>query len=74
MALFRLALLVLPHLTQPATADLAQLYFEVWYLKLAGLYPAHRRCHQLSGLLGVTRRVFIGIGRHLFACVSMSNG
>jgi len=73
-ALFRLALLVLPHLTQPATADLAQLYFEVWYLKLAGLYPAHRRCHQCQASLGDEDAVFIGIGRHLFACGRCQTG
>ncbi len=55
-AVFRLALLVLPHLTQPATADLAQLYLEVWYLKLAGLYPAHRHCHQCQASRWVTMK------------------
>jgi DNA repair protein RecO (recombination protein O) len=67
-ALFRLALLVLPHLTQPATADLAQLYLEVWYLKLAGLYPAHRYCHQCQVQLGEREPVFIGLGQSLFLC------
>lgn len=67
-ALFRLALLVLPHLTQPATLDLAQLYFEIWYLKLAGLYPAHRHCHQCQASLREEDPVFVGSGRHLFAC------
>jgi DNA repair protein RecO (recombination protein O) len=67
-ALFRLVLLALPHLTQPATVDLAQLYFEVWYLKLAGLYPAHRYCHLCQASLGEEDAVFVGAGRHLFAC------
>jgi DNA repair protein RecO (recombination protein O) len=67
-ALFRLTLLVLPHLTQPATADLAQLYFEVWYLKLAGLYPSHRYCHQCQVALGEGSAVFVGHGRNLFVC------
>ena len=73
-ALFRLTLLVLPHLTQPATADLAQLYFEVWYLKLAGLYPAHRHCHQCQASLGEKDAVFVGAGRQLFACVRCQTG
>jgi DNA repair protein RecO len=73
-ALFRLALLVLPHLTQPATADLAQLYFEVWYLKLAGLYPAHRHCYQCQATLGEDEAVFVGVGRHLFACGRCQSG
>lgn len=67
-ALFRLALLVLPHLTQPATADLAQLYFEVWYLKLAGLYPSHRYCHQCQAALGEDSTVLVAAGRNLFVC------
>jgi len=44
-SLFRLILLALPQLTRVATADLAQLYFEVWYLRLAGLLPDHRSCY-----------------------------
>jgi DNA repair protein RecO (recombination protein O) len=64
-AIFRLALLVLPHLTQPFTADLAQLYFEIWYLKLAGLYPSHRHCHQCQADLSESPEVFLAPGRHL---------
>jgi DNA repair protein RecO (recombination protein O) len=73
-AVFRLALLVLPHLTQPATADLAQLYLEVWYLKLAGLYPAHRYCHQCQSALGEEDVVFVGVGRSLFVCSRCQTG
>lgn len=73
-AVFRLVLLVLPHLTQPATADLAQLYFEVWYLKLAGLYPSHRFCHHCQAALDKTSAVFIGAGRHLFVCGRCQGG
>ena len=73
-AVFRLTLLVLPHLTQPATADLAQLYFEVWYLKLAGLYPAHRYCHSCQIPLDEGSPVFIGNGRNLFVCGRCGSG
>ena len=73
-AVFRLALLVLPHLTQPATADLAQLYFEIWYLKLAGLYPSHRYCHQCQAALDKDSAVFIGAGRPLFVCGRCQGG
>ena len=73
-AVFRLALLVLPHLTQPATADLAQLYLEVWYLKLAGLYPTHRHCHQCQLRLGDDEAVFVGSGRSLFVCSRCQTG
>jgi DNA repair protein RecO (recombination protein O) len=73
-AVFRLALLVLPHLTQPATADLAQLYLEVWYLKLAGLYPVHRYCHQCQIPLGEDDAVFVDLGRSLFVCKRCQTG
>jgi DNA repair protein RecO (recombination protein O) len=73
-AVFRLVLLVLPHLTQPATADLAQLYLEVWYLKLAGLYPAHRHCHQCQVPLRDDEPVFVGAGRSLFLCSRCQTG
>jgi len=65
---FRLVLLVLPHLTQPATANLAQLYFEIWYLKLAGLYPSHRHCHLCQAALGEDSVVFVEAGRPFFVC------
>ena len=73
-ALFRLALLVLPHLTRPATADLAQLYFEIWYLKLAGLYPSHRYCHQCQRQLGEDSTVFVGVGPEFFLCARCQKG
>lgn len=66
--LFRLLLLVLPRLTQPATADLAQLYFEIWHLRLAGLFPDHRRCHQCGRLLGATVGVAIASDLRRFLC------
>jgi recombinational DNA repair protein (RecF pathway) len=51
-SLFRLITLVLPLSTQPATSDMAQLYFEVWYLKLSGLFPLYRACHHCGNSLG----------------------
>ena len=60
-SLFRLLLVVLPQLTHPATADLAQAYFEIWYLKLAGLFPDHRKCQQCRGKLESS--VFVDGGR-----------
>jgi DNA repair protein RecO (recombination protein O) len=58
-SLFRLLLLALPLLTQAATADLAQLYFEVWYLRLAGLFPDHRSCWHCGRLLPPDQACFI---------------
>lgn len=72
-AVFRLALLVLPHLTQPTTADIAQLYFEIWYLKLAGFYPSHRYCHQCQTRLLEDSSVFVGAGR-MFVCGKCGEG
>jgi hypothetical protein len=37
-------------------------------LKLAGLYPAHRYCHQCQVQLGAGEAVFIGVGQSLFLC------
>jgi DNA repair protein RecO (recombination protein O) len=58
-SLFRLLLLVLPQLTHPATADLAQVYFELWYLRLAGLFPEYRSCHLCKCALENTFEVFV---------------
>ena len=72
-AVFRLTLLVLPHLTQSLTADLAQLYFEVWYLKLSGFYPSHRHCHQCQAELNGDAAVFVGLAKH-FVCRRCQSG
>jgi len=73
-ALFRLVLLVLPNLTQAATADLAQLYFAIWHLKLAGLYPDHRHCHRCQTALDEDSAVFRGVSREAFACGQCREG
>lgn len=71
--LFRLLILVLPQLTQPETADLAQSYFEVWYLRLAGLFPDHRHCQGCGAKLIRPDEVRLGPARTGFFCPSCSN-
>jgi DNA repair protein RecO (recombination protein O) len=47
-ALFRLVLMVLNEIQTLDRLRLACLYFEVWYLKLSGLFPGSRRCSNCS--------------------------
>jgi DNA repair protein RecO (recombination protein O) len=47
-ALFRLVLMVLNEIQTIERLRLACLYFEVWYLKLSGLFPGSRRCNSCS--------------------------
>jgi DNA repair protein RecO (recombination protein O) len=69
-SLFRLLLLVLPQLTHPTTSDLAQIYFEIWYLKLAGLFPDFRTCHRCGCSLGFVQDVFVGPRFERILCFS----
>ncbi len=66
--LFRLLRVVLPQLTQPATADLAQLYFEIWHLKLAGFFPNHRHCHHCGQMLESAATVTVASDLRRFLC------
>jgi DNA repair protein RecO (recombination protein O) len=42
--LFRLLLLVLAEMEKGSRLDLALLYFEIWFLKLSGLFPSIKVC------------------------------
>ncbi len=44
--LFRLLLLTMEEIQTPGRSDLAQLYFEVWHLKISGFFPSARFCSQ----------------------------
>ena len=66
--LFRLLLLVLPEIQDPIRSDLAQLYFEVWHLKLAGLFPSCSTCGQCAVSLFNENRVFYGSGLNNLLC------
>lgn len=66
--LFRLLLLVLPEIQDPTRSDLAQLYFEVWHLKLAGLFPSYRTCGQCGVSLFNAADVFYSSALNMFLC------
>lgn len=66
--LFRLVLLVLPEIQDPIRSDLAQLYFEVWHLKLSGLFPSGGTCGQCGVSLFNETQVFYGSGQDSFLC------
>ena len=67
-SLFRLMLLVLPRLNKPTTSDLAQLYFEVWYLTLSGLFPSCKSCQLCGRNLGSGQEAFLGDDFTRFSC------
>lgn len=66
--LFRLVLLVLDSMQDPINSDLALVYFQVWLLKLAGLYPAARVCATCQVPLAPADRVYVGIASPGFYC------
>jgi DNA repair protein RecO (recombination protein O) len=72
--LFRLLLIVLPEMRDPSRSDLAQLYFEIWHLKLAGLFPPSNHCSQCDSDLGLESQVFYSFGLHGFVCLSCKTG
>ncbi len=72
--LFRLLLLVLEEIRNPNRSDLAQLYFEIWHLKLAGLFPASSSCVQCGLSLEGVAQVFYVSPFHGFFCSSCKHG
>jgi DNA repair protein RecO (recombination protein O) len=68
-SLFRLLLLVLPRLTQPATSELAQLYFEAWLLRLSGFFPEYRQCHSCGRELQAGSPAWLESDGRKFLCV-----
>ncbi len=68
--LFRLVVLVLEEMQDPARSDLAQLYFQVWYLKISGLFPATKSCVHCGLSLLDASQVFYGPDLQGFFCSS----
>ncbi len=66
--LFRLLLLVLPEIRNTARSVLAQLYFEVWHLKLAGLFPRASSCSHCGENLQLSSRTFYSPTSREFFC------
>ncbi|HVN82783.1 MAG TPA: DNA repair protein RecO [Terriglobia bacterium] len=70
--LFRLVVLVLEEMQDPARSDLAQLYFLVWYLKISGLFPSPKSCAHCELSLLDASRVFYAPDLQGFYCSSCS--
>jgi len=68
--LFRLLVLVLEEMQNPARSDLAQLYFQVWYLKISGLFPAAKNCAQCGVSLMDASLVYYAPELQGFLCPS----
>ena len=57
--LFRLLLLVLPYCKHSDGGALAALYFEIWYLKFAGVLPSTRTCRKCNALISSQEEIFV---------------
>jgi DNA repair protein RecO (recombination protein O) len=66
--LFRLLLIVLPEFRQESRGDLAQLYFEIWHLRLAGLFPEVGSCCQCGSSLRIELQQFYSSAFQGFCC------
>jgi DNA repair protein RecO (recombination protein O) len=70
-SLFRLLLLVLSEMHNPLRSDLAQLYFQVWHMKISGLLPPSKSCCRCAATLLKEEPVFFsskGDGFYCSAC------
>ncbi len=67
-AIFRLVLLTFEAFQYPEKVPLARLYFEIWYLKLAGLFPGSRQCCNCNCALSAESPVFFDRRRPGFCC------
>ncbi len=72
--LFRLLVTALAQMQNPQHADLAQLYFEVWHLKLSGLFPAVGSCGTCGVPLERVMRIFLDVVSARFSCSSCNKG
>jgi DNA repair protein RecO (recombination protein O) len=66
--LFRLLLMVLAEMQNPLRSDLAQLYFEVWHMKISGLFPPSKSCYQCAVTLLNGEQVFFSPKVNGFYC------
>jgi DNA repair protein RecO (recombination protein O) len=67
-SLFRLLLLVLSEMENPLRSDLAQLYFEVWHMKISGLFPPSKSCCHCAVTLLNGEQVFFSSRADGFYC------
>jgi DNA repair protein RecO (recombination protein O) len=66
--LFRLLLMVLAEMQNPLRSDLAQLYFEVWHMKISGLFPPSKSCYHCAVPLLNGQQVFFSSRMNGFYC------
>jgi DNA repair protein RecO (recombination protein O) len=67
-SLFRLLLLVLNEMHNPLRSDLAQLYFQVWHMKISGLFPPTKCCCHCAVTLQNGEPVFFSARAEGFYC------
>jgi len=72
--LFRLLLIVLPEFRNENRGRLAQLYFEIWHLKLAGLFPEIGSCCQCGASFPTEARAFYSLTFQGFSCSECKDG
>jgi DNA repair protein RecO (recombination protein O) len=66
--LFRLLLLVLEEMQTQERSELARLYFQVWHLKISGLFPDSRFCTQCKIPLLEAPQVYYLPDQQSFSC------
>lgn len=67
-AIFRLVLLTFKALQDAEKVSLTRLYFEIWYLKLAGLFPGSRQCYGCNRNLRIESPVYFDQASPGFFC------
>jgi len=72
--LFKLLLIVLPEFRNENRGALAQLYFEIWHLKLAGLFPEIGSCCQCGASLRTDAQAHYSIMIQGFSCSECKEG
>ncbi len=71
---FRLVRMTVNALLQGCPIDFASCYFEVWMLRLAGVFPDLFMCSECSTPLDTTRERFLASGLQKVICSTCSRG
>jgi DNA repair protein RecO (recombination protein O) len=71
-SLFRLILLVLDQMQETVRLDLARVYFDIWLLKLSGLFPGMRTCFRCNKTLSQSEIIFLNRINPGFVCSQCS--
>lgn len=73
-AVYRLVRMIVVALEQGCPIDFASCYFEVWMLRLAGVFPDLFGCSMCGSLLGLESQRFLLTGLQKLACEACSHG